>query len=69
MRAIAATVVYATEWNAERGRELDEHQKVELVYAALLASANLETRFTCAVVDALETGGITPYGLGRGWGS
>jgi hypothetical protein len=27
--------------------------------------ANLETRFECAVADALEDGGVTPFGLGR----
>jgi hypothetical protein len=30
-----------------------------------MASANLETSFTCAVVDALEAGGVTPGGFGR----
>jgi hypothetical protein len=36
------------------------NQKVEFVHAALMAAANLETRFTCTVVDALEGGGVTP---------
>jgi hypothetical protein len=64
MRAIADTVAFGIGWNAERGQELDENQQVELVYAALMASANLEARFTCAVVDALQSGGATPGGLG-----
>jgi hypothetical protein len=66
-RAIADTVAFGIGWNAERGQELNEAQQSELVYAALMASATLETRFTCSVVDALEAGGVTPSGLGRGW--
>lgn len=52
------------DWNAEKDQELDDSQRSELVYAAIMASANLETKFTCAVVDALEHGGVEPYGLG-----
>jgi hypothetical protein len=63
-RALADAVTFAVEWNREHGRALDEAQEAELAYAAILASARLEARFTVAVVDALEAGGVTPYGFG-----
>jgi hypothetical protein len=63
-QAIASTVVCAIDWNAEHGRALDELQKVNFVYAALLTSNDLEAKFTCAVVDALENAGVAPGGLG-----
>jgi hypothetical protein len=66
VKAIADTVVLAIDWNAERGQELDKNQQVELVYAALQGSANLEARITCAVIDALERGGGD---AGRAWRS
>jgi hypothetical protein len=63
-RALADAVTFAVEWNREHGRALDEAQESELVYATILAGARLEARFTLAVLDELEDGGVTPYGLG-----
>jgi hypothetical protein len=61
--ALAESVVLAIDWSEEADCELNQKQKVQLVYAALLASANLEATFARTIIDDLESSGVSAWGL------
>jgi hypothetical protein len=63
--ALADTVVLAIDWSEEEGCELNQKQKVQLVYAALRASANLEATFARTLIDDIEGEGVATWGLGE----
>jgi hypothetical protein len=63
-RALADATVFMIDWSEEDGFELNQKQKVQLVYATLQAGANLEAKFARTLIDEFEREGVDTWGLG-----
>ena len=62
-RALAASAVLTIDWCEEDGHELNQKQKIQLVYATLQAGANLEAVMARDIVSDLERNGVEVWGL------
>jgi hypothetical protein len=62
-QAVSKAVVFAIDWCEQDGYELNEKQKIMLVYGAFQTNANLEASFARALIDESERAGIEDGGL------